>query len=852
MYTIDVDRGVVVSKYSDSEEKVLRHVTSNNLMTVIRIDYTLICIREKSGDQSWNVTVSEVMALQKGMKSEVTLKKAGPSKQIQSFNYNNMLKERELSAKLQKLIDDNPSLNSIVSVHKYSNLDSIPVKIYDTKPGQSGISSDNDLIKYFNENFLDENKELISNKQNLTDFDNNLYQSNNKNKINGGYYQMLADYLKWAKQKIKGNSSDILRDKSIFGLLVFKFWEMYYFEDYFFIYITIIFLLTLLVIFLTSTVIKYMRRNTYLENKVKKIRKMSDEKKSILSPRNNELAIKEIDFSSFLYKYHDRDNRKISETEPQTALAKYNRGNYLTNISKNSSTSEFSLVEENDCLSNAQCNFIMKDKTDKLFKSQFNLGLTNFEIEKNAEYNVKFYKEADGSFVQEEQKILKTKYENLKAVEDTIKQFENQINEMNNDIRSPGKKPRTFSHENANDNYFKNSGSENGLNNHNSHDRSSRRKKFEVSFSLKAQKNKNETKITINNPNLQNPALNDDADVNNNQNITSVQIYNSKRKYNYKEYNIVKNEESKLKINTTYIDEGRLDKNFEEIEKIGQGGFGCVFKARHKIDGSCYAVKMIELQVRVTQNLMDQKVIKEVKTMMKLNHKNVVRYTTCWFQLTAGTIQEMLDKSIVPYSESNTYNQRSYSKSKSLLYSYSKNKKLNNNYHNNKTRLNQISESDEKSSRKSVAGFNWNEEESKTERKVGKNNDSIVFFDNNNNDTNSKNISRNRNFSRPQEDDIDKALSISFEKALEDKEDPAKHPFDDSIISNTHNKKKELRYTVYFFMQMEYCDGLPLNQYLEINKDRGMDRKIIFSFFKQIVSGVNHIHKNNVIHRDLK
>ena len=39
----------------------------------------------------------------------------------------------------------------------------------------------------------------------------------------------------------------------------------------------------------------------------------------------------------------------------------------------------------------------------------------------------------------------------------------------------------------------------------------------------------------------------------------------------------------------------RYKEEFEEIEALGEGGFGCVFEARHKLDGRRYAIKKIKL-----------------------------------------------------------------------------------------------------------------------------------------------------------------------------------------------------------------------------------------------------------------
>ncbi|KAK4468556.1 hypothetical protein MN116_007751 [Schistosoma mekongi] len=67
--------------------------------------------------------------------------------------------------------------------------------------------------------------------------------------------------------------------------------------------------------------------------------------------------------------------------------------------------------------------------------------------------------------------------------------------------------------------------------------------------------------------------------------------------------------------------------NFDRLVFIGNGGFGTVYKAKHKIDGKAYAIKRISgSRSRNTLELARS----EVYTMSRLNHINIVRYITSW------------------------------------------------------------------------------------------------------------------------------------------------------------------------------------------------------------------------------
>lgn len=56
---------------------------------------------------------------------------------------------------------------------------------------------------------------------------------------------------------------------------------------------------------------------------------------------------------------------------------------------------------------------------------------------------------------------------------------------------------------------------------------------------------------------------------------------------------------------------------------------------------------------------------------------------------------------------------------------------------------------------------------------------------------------------------------------------------------------------VLLHIQMEYCPGMTLKEWLESNS-RFVNRKKNYKFFYQLLKGISHIHERGVIHRDLK
>ena len=75
----------------------------------------------------------------------------------------------------------------------------------------------------------------------------------------------------------------------------------------------------------------------------------------------------------------------------------------------------------------------------------------------------------------------------------------------------------------------------------------------------------------------------------------------------------------------------RYANDFEEIEEIGRGGFGVVFKAKHLLDENIYAIKKIKLRQGQNQDE-NKRILREINHLSRLNNQFIVRYFQTWIE----------------------------------------------------------------------------------------------------------------------------------------------------------------------------------------------------------------------------
>ncbi|GAK67722.1 kinase-like protein [Moesziomyces antarcticus] len=91
--------------------------------------------------------------------------------------------------------------------------------------------------------------------------------------------------------------------------------------------------------------------------------------------------------------------------------------------------------------------------------------------------------------------------------------------------------------------------------------------------------------------------------------------------------------------------------DFEEVEFLGKGAFGSVVKARNRLDGRFYAVKKIKLSSSPDE---DERTLREISALSRLDHPHIVRYSTCWIEETHVPITGLTGSDTDGFSSAHT------------------------------------------------------------------------------------------------------------------------------------------------------------------------------------------------------
>lgn len=77
-------------------------------------------------------------------------------------------------------------------------------------------------------------------------------------------------------------------------------------------------------------------------------------------------------------------------------------------------------------------------------------------------------------------------------------------------------------------------------------------------------------------------------------------------------------------------------RDFEELQKLGEGAFSQVYRVRRKADNEIYAlkkVKILGLKEKERQNALN-----EVRILASVQHPNVISYKEAFIDQTSGTL----------------------------------------------------------------------------------------------------------------------------------------------------------------------------------------------------------------------
>ncbi|KAK6350664.1 hypothetical protein TWF718_003849 [Orbilia javanica] len=266
---------------------------------------------------------------------------------------------------------------------------------------------------------------------------------------------------------------------------------------------------------------------------------------------------------------------------------------------------------------------------------------------------------------------------------------------------------------------------------------------------------------------------------------------------------------------------GRYAQEWDEIQRLGRGGFGEVVKARNKFDGNFYAVKKV---IETSSNTLND-VLKEVLLLSQLNHPNVVRYYSTWMETSDRSSFQGVDS---------TSGEEGYSLTDNGSYSTSLDE-------GRRSHLDYISLKND------GIEFGYSSEEGSDNEVFESDSDDDDTSDD---DTASEGVVGDLEIDENDDEQSHLQLRETNRMQTGDKPDEIYSEDGDSSSGMKRSVPDRPQNPMILYIQMEFCDKQTLRD--AINKDLYLRSDDYWQFLRQILNGLDYIHKKGIIHRDLK
>lgn len=271
--------------------------------------------------------------------------------------------------------------------------------------------------------------------------------------------------------------------------------------------------------------------------------------------------------------------------------------------------------------------------------------------------------------------------------------------------------------------------------------------------------------------------------------------------------------------------DSRYEREFEEVGKLGKGGFGEVVKARNRMEGTFYAIKKIKHRADKLEGLLS-----EVLSLARLNHQYIVRYYSCWVEeLGEDDGGSESDDSEVPNIRSSSFVntgensfQVDYFSSLDPLLDYSDD------------------DFDDRVVFEASTSNSQSKSKTETENETETESESDSESDSTESDSAEAKSAKSANFDSGSDSESDSDESDSNES---DSTKSKPRPSQGKTVAG-----KVLALILY--IQMEFCENNTLLDLIERGLFRNPDE--YWRLFRQMLEAVLYIHSSGFIHRDLK